>query len=440
MRRIPLAFVTIAPALCLAQELLTLENAIDIAVRNNPSLQAAFLESKKFDQKIAALRTRLFPNFSVSLYGAQQITPIVFTFDRGLFGTFPGIGPVPGTDTEARAPLRPTGLVNGRIVQPITQIRKIHLNQRLLELSRDLAREQARLQRQDVVRDVRRAYYDIQLAEASRRSIDQAVALYRELEQLTARYLAQQVALPADHLDMQGRLARAEESLATLLDQTATAKERLNQILGRDLLTEYQVAPPAEIAESEDDVSAAAKQAAERSPEVVSARLRIAQAEQDHRVARGNRAPDLSVDYQNLSLLNYNKIIPRTINSVGISLTWEPYDWGRKKHEEAEKTIVVEQARHALRQTETLVQLAVRDAHRKLRQARAQLSLARMDQQTAAESLRVVKNRYAAEAALLKDVLEKQAAFEQSNRAYQQALTTFWGAKADWGRALGEER
>lgn len=439
--RVPMrALVPMAALLCHGQELLTLEQAIDIALRSNAPLQAATLEARRYDEKIAALRTRRLPQFSVNIFGSQQVTPVVFTFDQGLFGTFPNIGPVPAQNTEARSPLRPTVLVNGRIAQPLTQLRKIHLSQRLLEMTRDLAREQARLKRLDAIRDVRRAYYDIQLAEASRRSLLQSVELFRELERLTARYVAQQVALPAEHLDMKVRLARAEESLATLLDQTAAAKDRLNQILGRDLSAEFQTAPPDEAADSEEDLAAASRLALARNPEVVSARLRIAQAEQDRLVARGERVPDLSVDYQHLSLLNYSRILPKSINSVGMSLTWEPFDWGRKKHEEGEKAVVIEQARHALRQTETVALLAVREAHRRLRQARAQLRIARLEQESTAESLRVAKNRYTVEAALLKDVLEKQTALEQANQRYQQSITGFWGAKADWERALGEDR
>ena len=73
-------------------------------------------------------------------------------------------------------------------------------------------------------------------------------------------------------------------------------------------------------------------------------------------------------------------------------------------------------------------------------QARAQLRIARMEQETAEESLRVSKNKYSVEAALLREVLEKQTALEQANRGYYQAILTFWGVKADWDRAIGEER
>jgi outer membrane protein len=40
---------------------------------------------------------------------------------------------------------------------------------------------------------------------------------------------------------------------------------------------------------------------------------------------------------------------------------------------------------------------------------------------------------------LLKDVLQQQTTLAQANQQYQQALSSFWTAKANFERALGEE-
>ena len=55
------------------------------------------------------------------------------------------------------------------------------------------------------------------------------------------------------------------------------------------------------------------------------------------------------------------------------------------------------------------------------------------------ERLRVVINQYPLKAALLKDVLQEQAAVADADNQYQQALLAFWIAKADFERALGGE-
>ncbi len=82
----------------------------------------------------------------------------------------------------------------------------------------------------------------------------------------------------------------------------------------------------------------------------------------------------------------------------------------------------------------------VNQKFRQLRQSRAQLRVTRLAQQTALENLRVVKNRYQAQASLLKDVLQSQAALEQANSDHQQALVRFWTARAEFEHATGEDR
>jgi outer membrane protein TolC len=132
--------------------------------------------------------------------------------------------------------------------------------------------------------------------------------------------------------------------------------------------------------------------------------------------------------------------MPSQTMSVGVSLTWEPFDWGRKKHEAVEKQRTVEQARIAQRETESAVLVDINDKYRQLRYRRAELRVARLSQEAAVETLRVAKNRYSVQAVLVKDVLEAQAGLEETNTEYQQALTSFWNARADFERAIGEDQ
>jgi hypothetical protein len=53
--------------------------------------------------------------------------------------------------------------------------------------------------------------------------------------------------------------------------------------------------------------------------------------------------------------------------------------------------------------------------------------------------MRVVTNNYKVNAALLKDVLQSEAAVAQADDQYQQALLAFWTAKSEFDRSLGED-
>jgi outer membrane protein TolC len=307
-------------------------------------------------------------------------------------------------------------------------------------LNSRIAEERSRQQRLDVVRNVKKLYYGIQQMEGSLQSVLETLKLYQELDRLTGDYVKQQAALEADALAVQVNLARTEQARMTLEDQEATAKEQLNQLLGRDVLTEFSVSSIAEAGDFETDIAAARKRAIEMRPEIRQARLRTEAAEQDVRAKRAEYIPDISADFNSLTLLNFNQFIPSHFTGVGVSVSWEPFDWGRKKNELAEKRKTAEQARNGANDAESLVIIDVNDKFRQLRQSRAQLRVTQLARQAALESLRVVKNKYQVQASLLKDVLEAQAKVEQAGAASQQALAAFWTTKAEFERALGEDQ
>ena len=67
------------------------------------------------------------------------------------------------------------------------------------------------------------------------------------------------------------------------------------------------------------------------------------------------------------------------------------------------------------------------------------LATARLQLDAEREKLRVVMNQYEQKAALLKDVLQQRSSVESATSQNTQALLSFWGAKADFEKSLGEE-
>jgi outer membrane protein TolC len=223
------------------------------------------------------------------------------------------------------------------------------------------------------------------------------------------------------------------------LDQRAAGREQLNQLMGRDILAEFQVQPVLEAMELTLDVEEARQKALQQRPELRQAQLRQVQAQQDLLAKKAEYIPDVAAEFNTLTFLNYGQFFPSHSKSIGIGVSWEPFDWGRKRHEVAEKRHTVDQARNAERDAAAAVLLDVNERYRQLRQSRIQLRVAQLSQETSLESLRVSKNKYAVQAVLLKDVLQGQVSLEQSNSDYQQALLSFWNARAEFERALGEE-
>jgi outer membrane protein TolC len=423
-----------------AIETLTVDQAVQIALENNRELRNAVVEARKTDFRISATRSQMLPSVSVTATGAQQLSRIDFTLQRGLLGVFPGTGPIPAADTRIRTPLVPTGLVITQVAQPITALHRIRLNVGLLGFNGKVATEQVRAKRQDVVRDVRRLYYAIQQAESSSQALAEAVKLYRETVALTSRYVSEQVVLKGDNLTAQTRLAKAEEDLIKLRDDADSRKEQLNSLMGRDILTSFNVTPVLEAAEIEQmSIEVARQRVLAQRSEIRQARLRLDAAEQDRRIQESQRIPDITANLTSIRTLNYNAFVPQVLNNIGFTMTWEPFDWGRKKSQLAEKDLAIEQARNSLADVQNQVLIDINDKYRKLRESRGQLRVAQLGRDTSMENFRVVQEKFKVQASLVKDVLEGQAGLEQAGSDYRLALLSYWNARTEFDKALGEE-
>jgi outer membrane protein TolC len=419
-------------------DLLTLDRAVELALASNRPLQAAALDQQRQTDDVAALRTRRFPAFDVKVFEGAFLSPVEFTFRQGVFGTYPSTGPIPFADITVDSPRRVSTAVLFTAVQPLTQLRKISRGESLLKLGGDLIDEKTREQRQQLVADVRRAYVGLQQTSAGLTALRDALTQLEELERVVAQYVAREVALPADHLAVRTEKARTDNQVLVLRNLQATLTERINLLIGRDLATPFTVEPFAAPAMDQRSVDAAVASARTSRPAVREADLTVRRASADVDLHALDRLPDISVALGVVRLANVD-VLPQNVAAASLVLTWEPFDWGRRRHEADARSRSLDQARIGLSETQARVELDVRSKARAVAEARAAIDAAQLARDTAAERLRVATDRYKVEATLLKDLLEAQTAMAQTTQAYQQTIGAFWTARADFDQAVGDQ-
>ncbi len=221
--------------------LLTLDEAVTLALEQNWVVKNAALEAQKYDFRVNTARSRRKPQFQFSLLGGELLQPFNFTFPAGVWGTYPGIGPIPGTNAKVHTPAVFTTYLTGSIDQPVTQQYKIGLGIHLTELGRDIVREDVRAERQKTAAEVRNAYFNLVAIQASVDAAREAVKTLEEAQRVTAQYVAEKTVLRADALDVDARLAKSRYELSVSEDGLATQREALNQLLGRDVATSFRV-------------------------------------------------------------------------------------------------------------------------------------------------------------------------------------------------------
>lgn len=421
-----------------ALPLLTLDDAVSLALNNNRLVKNSALEAEKYDFRVATARSRRLPQFQFAVLGGELMHSFDFTFDPGVFGTYPNVGPIPGTKTTIRNPARFTTYVTGALDQPITQQYRIGLGIRMTELGRQISKEELRAERQRISSEVRSAYFDLIAIQSSLDAARRTVSTLEETQRVTTQYIAQKTVLKGDALEVDARVAKAKYDLSLAENGFITEREHLNQLLGREVSTEFRVDSVPEDDASDLTFQQAREKASENRPEIREAEIKQKQAEYDRRLAKADYIPDLSVSVRYQGLQNV-KVLPENVAVAGFYLSWEPFDWGRRRNNIAEKSKAIEQARNGLQETQTQIAVEVGAKYRKWRDATLLLKAARTGNEAATEQLRVTAIKYKEQAALIRDLLQAQARTSEASFQYQQALSSYWTALAELRRAMGEE-
>ncbi len=419
-------------------DVLTVDDALKIALANNRTLKIVSLNLGVQDEKLAADKTKRLPSFSSYIFGSQLLTPISYTIPAGQFGVNTPIGPIPATNSYITTPAHPTALVALTASQPLLTLYRINLYLRGQQLSVEEAKEQLREQRLTVIDQVQQAYYKVMQIDNQINSLNASVKQYKELDRITLQYVSEQVALQSENLEVKSKLADVQLQLLKAQDKLETAKESLNDLLGRDLETPFSTAAVAPITPIEQNLDVARSTALQNNPQIAEAEIDVSKAVNARALAKAQYIPDLNLSIQYTSPFGYT-FVPQNVANAGFDFRWEPWEWGRRKHEVNEKTINIEQSKLKLDNTKSQLLINVGDSFRSLQEARAAVAVAQAKQEASREKLREVTLQYQQKTALLRDVLQQQAAMESADSDYNNAVAEFWSARASFQKAIGEE-
>jgi outer membrane protein TolC len=417
---------------------LNIEEALLLARSNNRDLKQFGFDVRRQREALGEAKTHLYPRFDTSVLAAQLLAPLDFTVRKGQFGTFSGTGPIPGSDTDLHTPARPIAIASVTATQPLTQLIRIHLSIADQRLKVDAAQLSFDQREQKLADDVRQSYYHVLQSQIQYESQQSVVKYLEELLQLTDRRFNQQASIKADRLTVKAELAKATYQLTTIEDTRADSKEALNHLLGRSVLTEFSVEPVPATFPEQEDLSAARATALEHRPEVKLAANRVSQAELATKSEKSHYIPDIAIQASYFSPANIN-FLPQNIGSVGALLTWQPWDWGEKRHKVRQAALAEQQAELSVEDTREQILLEVNSNFRHLREARAHLAVAEALRDAETEKMRNQKEAYSQQSILLSDLLKQQSSLADAESQYRQAVLAYWSSRADFQRTLGEE-
>jgi outer membrane protein TolC len=417
---------------------LTLEEAVSLARSHNRELQQAGLEVHKQKEAFSEAKTQLYPRFDAYFLASELLTPLDFTIRSGTFGTFPATGPIPAKDSKIHTAARPVAITSVTATQPLTQLFRIDLSIKQQKLAAELSQQSYFEREQALVNEVRRGYYAILQSQSELESQRALLAYLEELQQLTGRRLQQEAVLKADSLRITAQRTKALYQVTVIEDALADQKEALNRLLGRDLQAEFTVEMVPASLPAESSLQEARESAIGTRPEVKAETIKKERAVLETKIEKTRYIPDISVQANYLTAPNIS-FLPQNLGAVGVLLTWQPWDWGQKRHNIAQKVDAEKQAQLSIDNVREQILQEVDSAYRRLREARELLTAAGAARDAEAEKLRNEMDAYSHQTIVLSDLLQQQSSLASAEDQYRQGLLAFWRARADFERALGEE-
>ena len=420
-----------------AQEVLTLERALEIALTQNLRIENAGISVEKLGEDLEALRTRQYPAFTASVRALHNFVDESFEFEQGALGMVDG-QPVPSRDVDIDTANRATAHFAVGIEQPLSGLYAIALNIDKLETDQAIARQQLRATQQETARQVKQHYYAILSSQSAIEADKASVAFYQDLVATLQNKVAQKTALDYELLDAEARLAKAQHDVLSNQTDLANSKETLNKLMGRDLTTDFTLVEAFADPALNLDPGTAQEQALARRPETRAAHLRLEKAQTERKIEDAGYIPEVGL-VANYSRVANSDFIPDESFYVGLIVKWEFFDWGRTGDQVASAAYGVSQAKNAVSNSREQVRSEVSARIRDLVTAQGLLPVTEKAQRAAREKLRVTNNRYKAGAVLLDDLLEAESDLAQANDDFHQARLAVWNAQAALEKAMGED-
>ncbi len=406
--------------LSLAARPLSLEEALDIALKDNPQVRAVMSELKMSEAQKVQARSAFFPRLDVEEGFIRSDNPVMVfmeklnqeLFSQSDFRIQNLNDPSPRTDWATRLVL----------TQPIFNRGKEYIGNELSKKAYEITALRQKAVKQYVAFRVESAYLKTLLAIQRRKVMTRAVDTARQGYELARnRYLAG-TALKSDMLAAEARLMRLKHELATAKAEEKTAMSELNSIMSR---------PQNEVWELDQGVllekgatrplEAWIKLAKERRPEVAISDKFVELALLKKKGAKLNFLPSLNLqgDYE----LHGEDPFSDDGESWSImaKASFNIFKGLGDKARLVEASADVERARAQRQRVLNETELEVRSAYHANIAAEEALRSAKSEVERAKEALRILRRRYTQGLALMVEVLGAEDALKYAELGLEDA-------------------
>ena len=416
MRTALVLALAVCPALAQSRRL-TLDEAVDLAIKQNSVLKLAHRKAEEAGLKTREVRASYYPQISNnSLYFyATELQRV--EFPAGALGQIPGVGPLPPSNLSLFQGARNYALSTTSLAQPLTQLYKVRHGEEAARADAQIAEENVRKGRQELVYGIYQLYFGLLISQKQLSATAQRIALAEENLRDASNAVTSGNALQVAELGRKAQVLEAQQARLALENQVADLMAELNDATGLPLNTPLELEPPSPDMSPLPALPDLVKQAIGANPQVREAELTVAKAREGLTVAKAEFIPEVTALAQYVFQSGV-PFFPTNNGLFGGQFKFDILDWGKRQNVVQQRQSGVSAAEENLRRVRNRVAVEIEKSYRKVERSRKLVDVSAQALEYRRESERISKDQVEAGTATQAVWLEAQ-----SNRA---------GAEADF--------
>jgi outer membrane protein TolC len=410
---------------------LTLQDAINIAMRANHSLKAASYQVAAEEQKRRIAKSGYFPSIT-NESNALHITDVQrVEVPAGAFGSA-----IPATNvflTQGTETFETSGTT---LEQPITQLIKIHANNKIA--ASDLKASQASFQKatNDVVFRVHELYYRILTSQLQKEAAELQITSDSQNLKENNEQVKNGSLLEVARVESRATLLEAKQTLLSTDMQIADLTIQLNDVLGLPLNTKLALDPNVDVALDVPPREESVRTALTDNPEVREAAQTLAKARAAHTAAKAEYIPDVTA-FARHSYQNGVAFIDRNFGTFGIHLSYDVFDAGKRKALVRERRDEIAEAEENLQRVKDEVEARVQMIYNRLDVARSMVEVRKEYLAARQESTRLSEDQFKQGITLASQRDASRAQAVKARAGLLDASLAYLLARDDLNRTLG---
>jgi outer membrane protein TolC len=326
--------------------------------------------------------------------------------------------------------------------QPLFAGGGILANYQANKIGEDTALVEETAKVQDVVQDVKIAYFNVLRARRLLQTASQAVEMLKAHCDVARNFHRVGLIPKNDMLQAEVELANGKQSQVRAQNALELAKSRMNNVLKRDLFSPVEIVDILDYQPMARTFEECLNIARKNRPEIRIADLRTDQARKLVSVAQSEYFPNVSLvgNYARFGDTPAVSGTPfRDMESWQVMATasWNFWEWGKTKYRVDAGRARENQAVDQAKELSDTIALEIRNAYLVLQEAESQIAVSKIVIEQAEENFRISEARYKERVARATEVLDAQTLLTRAKSEYANALGDYNISYARLQRAIG---